>query len=63
MIGFCVFSGMMPLFMWVGNPFCFPCVPLRLLIVFPGGLVAMVMIFTPPMGVAKMSLLTFAPPG
>ena len=54
---------MMPLLIWIGNPFCFPCVPLRLLIVFPGGLVSMVMIFTPPMGVAKMSLLTHAPQG
>ena len=58
-----LFSGMMPLFLWVGNPFCFPCVPLRMLIVFPGGLVAMVMIFTPAMAVAKHGLLTHAPPG
>ncbi|XP_066925362.1 uncharacterized protein [Clytia hemisphaerica] len=57
-----LYKGMMPLFLWIGNPFCFPCIPLRLLIVMPGGLVVMVMTFTPPMGVAKNGLLTFAPP-
>lgn len=56
-----LYKGMMPLFLWVGNPFCFPCVPLRMLIVLPGGLVVMVMTFAPPMGVAKHGLLTFAP--
>ena len=58
------FLGMMPLFLWVGNPFCgCPCIPLRLLIVMPGGLVVMVMTFTAPMGVAKNGLLSFAPSG
>ena len=53
----------MPLYLWIGNPFCFPCIPLRLLVVFPGGLIAMVMTFGPIMGVTKNRLLQFAPPG
>ena len=57
------FSGMMPLFLWIGNPFCFPCIPLRLFIVFPGGLIAVVMTFGPVMGVAENRLLQFAPEG
>ena len=59
----CLFVGMMPLFLWIGNPFCFPCIPLRLLVVLPGGLIALVMTFAPAMGVAKNRLLTLAPPG
>lgn len=53
----------MPLYLWIGNPFCFPCIPLRLLVVFPGGLIAMVMTFGPVMGVTKNRLLRFAPEG
>ena len=56
-------QGMMPLYVWLGNPFCFPCIPLRILVVFPGGLIAMVMTFGPIMGVTKNRLLQFAPPG
>lgn len=56
-----IYKGMMPLFLWIGNPFCFPCIPLRLLIVFPGGIIAMVMTFGPVMGVAEKRLLQFAP--
>lgn len=56
-----LYKGMMPLFLWIGNPFCFPCIPLRLLVVFPGGLMALVMTFGPCMGVAKNRLLQFAP--
>ena len=54
---------MMPLYVWLGNPFCFPCIPLRILVVFPGGLITMVMTFGPVMGVTKNRLLQFAPPG
>jgi len=56
-----LYKGMMPLYLWIGNPFCFPCIPLRLLIVFPGGIIAMVMTFGPVMGVAENRLLQFAP--
>ncbi|XP_012562633.1 uncharacterized protein LOC100214234 [Hydra vulgaris] len=56
-----LYKGMMPLFLWIGNPFCFPCIPLRLLVVFPGGLIALVMVFGPAMGVARSRLLQFAP--
>ncbi|XP_066925382.1 uncharacterized protein [Clytia hemisphaerica] len=57
-----LYKGMMPLYVWLGNPFCFPCIPLRILVVFPGGLIAMVMTFGPIMGVTKNRLLQFAPP-
>jgi len=56
-----LYKGMMPLFLWIGNPFCFPCIPLRLLVVFPGGLIALVMTFAPVMGVAKNRLLLVVP--
>ena len=52
----------MPLFLWIGNPFCFPCVPLRLVIVFPGGLIALVMTLGPVFGIAEKRLIPFAPP-
>ena len=51
----------MPLFLWIGNPFCFPCIPVRLIVVLPGGLIALVMTFGPIMGLAKNRLLQFAP--
>ena len=62
-IFFFIIPGMMPLYVWLGNPFCFPCIPLRILVVFPGGLITMVMTFGPVMGVTKNRLLQFAPPG
>ena len=51
----------MPLYLWVGNPFCFPCIPLRVVAFLPAGLIAMVMTFAPIMGFAKNRLLPFAP--
>lgn len=54
---------MMPIFIWLGNPFCCPCIPLRILVVFPGGLVAMVMTFAPIMAVATQRLVKVAPAG
>ena len=53
---------MMPIYLWIGNPFCFPCVPLRLLVVFPGGLIALVMTLGPVFGIAQRVLIPFAPP-
>ena len=57
----CFTLGMMPLYLWVGNPFCFPCIPLRVVAFLPAGLIAMVMTFAPIMGFAKNRLLPFAP--
>ena len=55
-------TGMMPLYLWIGNPFCFPCIPLRLVIVLPAGLIALVMTLGPVFGIAQRRLIPHAPP-
>eukprot|EP00794_Sanderia_malayensis_P016832 gene16832-18530_t len=55
-----LYKGMLPLYLWIGNPFCFPCVPLRLLVVLPGGLIALVMTLGPIFGIAKKRLIPYA---
>merc|ERR1719494_476939 len=47
---------------WIGNPFCWPCIPLRLFITLPGGLVFLVMTMAPIMGLAQNTVLKYAPP-
>lgn len=62
LLAFSFSIGMMPLYLWIGNPFCFPCIPLRLVIVLPAGLIALVMTLGPVFGIAERRLIPFAPP-
>ena len=47
--------------MWVGNPFCWSCYPLRFLIAGPAALIFMVMVLAPSMGVVNFRLIKAAP--
>ena len=53
--------GMAPLFVWLGNPCCFPCIPLRILVVLPAGVISAVMTFSPAMGLANYRLVQYSP--
>jgi len=56
-----IYKGILPLYFWIGNPFCWSCYPLRLLIAAPAGLLFMVMVLTPSMGIAKYRVMTKVP--
>jgi len=58
---FLLFTGVLPLYFWIGNPFCWSCYPLRFLIAAPAGLGFMVMVLTPSMGIAKYRVMTKVP--
>ena len=49
------------MFFWIGNPFCWSCYPLRLIISAPVGLGFMVLVLTPSMGLAKYRVLKQVP--
>ena len=53
--------GILPLYFWIGNPFCWSCYPLRFLIAAPAGLGFMVMVLTPCMGIAKLRVMVEVP--
>lgn len=56
-----IYKGVLPLYFWIGNPFCWSCYPLRILITAPAGLLFMVMVLTPCMGIAKYRVMVEAP--
>lgn len=56
-----IYKGVLPLYFWIGNPFCWSCYPLRFLIAAPAGLGFMVMVLTPSMGIAKYRVMTKVP--
>lgn len=58
---FLLSTGVLPLYFWIGNPFCWSCYPLRFLIAAPAGLGFMVMVLTPSMGIAKYRVMTKVP--
>ena len=55
------FTGILPLYFWIGNPFCWSCYPLRFLIAAPAGLGFMVMVLAPCMGIAKLRVMVEVP--
>ena len=54
-------TGILPLYFWIGNPFCWSCYPLRLFITLPAGLGFLVLVLTPCMGIAKYRVMVEAP--
>lgn len=56
-----IYKGILPLYFWIGNPFCWSCYPLRFLIAAPAGLGFMVMVLTPCMGIAKLRVMVEVP--
>lgn len=56
-----VYKGILPLYAWIGNPFCWACYPLRICVVLPAGLLYCVLTLAPAMGVAINRLFVVAP--
>lgn len=56
-----IYKGILPLYFWIGNPFCWSCYPLRFLIAAPAGLGFMVMVLAPCMGIAKLRVMVEVP--
>ncbi|KAL9979713.1 hypothetical protein ACROYT_G017415 [Oculina patagonica] len=56
-----IYKGILPLYFWIGNPFCWSCYPLRFLIAMPAGLGFMVMVLAPCMGIAKLRVMVEVP--
>ncbi|XP_068724355.1 uncharacterized protein [Montipora capricornis] len=56
-----IYKGILPLYFWIGNPFCWSCYPLRLFITLPAGLGFLVLVLTPCMGIAKYRVMVEAP--
>jgi len=56
-----LFAGILPLYAWIGNPFCWACYPLRICVVLPAGLLYCVLTLAPAMGVAINRLFVVAP--
>lgn len=54
-------SGILPLYAWIGNPFCWACYPLRICVVLPAGFLYCVLTLAPAMGVAINRLFDVAP--
>lgn len=54
-------SGILPLYSWIGNPFCWACYPLRVCVVLPAGFLYCVLALSPAMGVAINRLFKVAP--
>ncbi|KAK3701854.1 hypothetical protein QZH41_019583, partial [Actinostola sp. cb2023] len=52
---------LLPLYYWVGNPFCWSCYFLRFGIALPLGMIYMLLTFTPCMGVAALRLIPAVP--
>ena len=55
------FLGILPLYAWIGNPFCWACYPLRVCVVLPAGFLYCVLTLAPAMGVAINRLFNVAP--
>lgn len=56
-----IYKGILPLYAWIGNPFCWACYPLRVCVVLPAGFLYCVLTLTPAMGVAINRLFNVAP--
>ena len=56
-----IFLGILPLYAWIGNPFCWACYPLRVCVVLPAGFLYCVLTLAPAMGVAINRLFSVAP--
>lgn len=56
-----IYKGILPLYAWIGNPFCWACYPLRVCVVLPAGFLYCVLTLAPAMGVAINRLFSVAP--
>ncbi|XP_031568516.1 uncharacterized protein LOC116303161 [Actinia tenebrosa] len=56
-----LYKGLMPLYFWVGNPFCWSCYFLRFFMVMPAGFIYALLILTPCMGVAALRVIPAVP--
>jgi len=56
-----IYKGILPLYAWIGNPFCWACYPLRVCVVLPAGFLYCVLTLAPAMGVAINRLFIVAP--
>lgn len=56
-----IYKGILPLYAWIGNPFCWACYPLRVCVVLPAGFLYCVLTLAPAMGVAINRLFNVAP--
>ncbi|EDO39491.1 predicted protein [Nematostella vectensis] len=56
-----IYKGILPLYAWIGNPFCWACYPLRICVVLPAGFLYCVLVLAPSMGVALNRLFLVEP--